>query len=71
MGLNIWRHSGFLGKMTVREGMEILGVASLSRAAVYENYRRLLRGNHPDAGGSEYLAQKINEARDILLKQAK
>ena len=29
---------------------------------------RMMRANHPDAGGSAFVATKINEAKDVLLK---
>ena len=39
-----------------------------STAEVSKNYKKLMQRNHPDSDGSEYLAAKINEARNILTK---
>ncbi|KAK1304421.1 Mitochondrial import inner membrane translocase subunit TIM14-2 [Acorus calamus] len=38
---------------------------------VKEAHRRVMVANHPDTGGSGYLASKINEAKDVLFGKAK
>ena len=37
------------------------------QAEIQEAYLRLMRAAHPDSGGSDWLAARINQARDILL----
>lgn len=60
---------GFEDKMTKREAALILGIReSASTDRIKEAYRKLLPLNHPDRGGSAYVATKINEAKDLLLK---
>ncbi|KAL2514395.1 Mitochondrial import inner membrane translocase subunit TIM14 [Forsythia ovata] len=60
---------GFQPKMTRREAALILGVReSIQTDKVREAHRQVMVANHPDAGGSHYLASKINEAKDIAWK---
>lgn len=60
---------GFEDKMTKREAALILGIReSATVEKVKEAHRRVLLLNHPDRGGSAFLAAKINEAKDLLLK---
>ncbi|MGD9535929.1 MAG: molecular chaperone DnaJ [Alphaproteobacteria bacterium] len=56
------------GKMTRAEALEILGLAEgADRQAVLDAWRRLIKLNHPDHGGSKYIAAKLNEAKRVLI----
>jgi DnaJ homolog subfamily C member 19 len=55
-------------QMTRDEAYEVLGLQpGASESDIRDAHRRLMRGAHPDAGGSDWLAARINQARDILL----
>ena len=54
--------------MSMEEAMDILGLkAGYSEDDVKQAHRRMMQKNHPDRGGSDYLAAQINKAKDILL----
>lgn len=59
-------------KMSKKEALEVLGLAQgASNKDVLEAYRRLIAKNHPDHGGSAYMASKLNEAKEVLLENPK
>jgi hypothetical protein len=56
------------GAMSRAEAYEVLGLkAGADEAAIRAAHRRLMLGAHPDHGGSDWLAARINQARDVLL----
>ena len=55
-------------RMTRAEAFEVLGLRpNASKSDIQIAYVRLMRGAHPDGGGSDWLAARINQARDVLL----
>ncbi|KAL5604530.1 hypothetical protein BROUX41_002485 [Berkeleyomyces rouxiae] len=83
-GLVAWRRSrggvgalgqafykgGFEPKMTKREASLILSLneRGLSKDKIRKAHRTMMLLNHPDRGGSPYLATKVNEAKELLEK---
>ena len=53
--------------MTREEALEILGLKEgCSDEEVKEAHRRLIQKVHPDQGGNDYLAAKLNDAKKAL-----
>lgn len=59
------------GEMNSMEARALLGVnEGASRKDIISAHRKLIQKFHPDRGGNDYLAARINAAKDLLLKQA-
>ncbi len=56
--------------MPVEDARKLLGVKpEASLAEIRDAHRRLIARVHPDAGGSEELANRVNVARDTLVAE--
>ena len=56
------------GGMTQEEAYQVLGLhPGATEAEIRAAHHRLMRTAHPDSGGSDWLATRINQARDVLL----
>jgi hypothetical protein len=67
-GFDRQSHSPGSGKMTREEAYQILGLdPGATSEEIHQAYRRLIKGVHPDSGGSAFLTAKINAAKDLLL----
>ena len=54
--------------MDAAEAARVLGVPdNADAAAIRAAHKKLIAQIHPDKGGTDYLAAKINEARDVML----
>jgi len=61
--------------MAIQEALDVLGLSGdiskgeISESMIQDAHRRLIQKLHPDRGGNDYLAAKINQARDQLLEK--
>jgi DnaJ-domain-containing protein 1 len=61
--------SGQSSSLSRKEALEMLELDdNATEDDIKKSYKKLMQKIHPDAGGSKYLAAKLNEAKDVLLK---
>ena len=58
-----------IDSMSLKEAYLLLGLnETATMEEIKEAHHRLMLKNHPDQGGSNFLATKINQAKEVLLK---
>lgn len=65
------KHGNFssVAAPSVDEALQILGLEkNPSKEAVVKAHRSLMQKLHPDRGGNDYLASRVNLAKEILIK---
>ena len=59
------------GRAKISEALDILGLEEgASVEEIEKAYKSLMKDHHPDQHGSEWIAKKLNAARELLLKNA-
>lgn len=57
-------------KMDIDEAAAVLGISvDADEEKIRTTHKKLISQMHPDKGGTDYLASKINEARDIMISR--
>mmetsp|Transcript_38158 Transcript_38158/g.73189 ORF Transcript_38158/g.73189 Transcript_38158/m.73189 type:complete len:113 (+) Transcript_38158:253-591(+) len=65
-------NGGFESVMTRREAALILGLReSASPEKITQAHRKIMIANHPDTGGSPFIATKVNQAKEVLTNKTK
>lgn len=60
--------AGNNGDMTRAEALAVLGLGEdASEQEIIAAHRKLMQKLHPDRGGNDYLASKVNQAKDFLI----
>jgi len=58
-------------KMSEEEALQTLGLKKpFTQEEVIDAHRKLMQKFHPDRGGNDHLAARINEAKELLLKNS-
>lgn len=61
-------YSDSFNSMSRKEAYDILGLKpDATKNDIIKRYNLLIKKNHPDVEGSEWISKKLNKARDILL----
>jgi len=58
--------------MDVEQALQVFGFDAVPvEEKIVKRHRELMQKNHPDRGGSDFLAAQINQAKDVLLDAQK